>query len=69
MPVEQHVEHADVLGALDERRLQRRPHELALVDADLFDGADAVDRLGARRVDAGGAEVASEHDDRLEQGF
>ncbi len=57
MPVEQQLEDADVLGPLDERRLQRRPHEQALVDADLFDRAQPVDRLGARRVDAGGAQV------------
>ena len=65
--VEEQFEDGDVLGALDERRLQRRSHERTLADADMGEGVDAVDRLGARRVDPGRAEVARQGDDGVEQ--
>ncbi len=64
--IEQQLEDTDVLGPLDERRLQGSPHEQALADADLLDGAQPVDRLGARSLDSGGAEVMGEADDRVE---
>ncbi len=53
--VEHQLEDADVLGALDEGCLQRRPYEWAFADADVGKRPNAIDRLGARRVDPGGA--------------
>ena len=51
MTIEQQLEHIEILGTLDQRRLQGSPHERTLTDVDMGEGADAVDRLGARRVD------------------
>jgi hypothetical protein len=65
--VEEQLEDGEVLSAFDERCLQRRSHEQTLAEADVSEGVDAVDRLRARRIDPGGAEVARQDHDGVEQ--